>query len=278
MSLDIGECSYYTYAIGESKLGSKSSRQERQSEILDILAEQGSVDVANLAERFEVSEMTIRNDLNFLGRQGKLLRKHGGANINRPRHGERPLTEKQKQNFQQKYAICRKAATLLSSGMSVILDAGTTTEHIVGFLDEITQLTVITNGVNLLSSLIRHPAIQVYTVGGRVDANSHSILGEDAESGLRKYNAQIGFITADGVSLDHGVTNNSQEATSMSRILIGNSMRKVLLADSSKVGKIGAFPLCPWEQIDIWVTDNGVDAAFKSAVESMGVEVLTGVV
>ena len=250
------------------------SPQARQSMILDILQKEGSVDVAGLSLRFGVSEMSIRNDLNTLGSQGKLVRKHGGAESSPLVSTERPLTEKQKENYKQKNAICRTATTLLSNGMSVILDAGTTNEHIVKYLNDISQLTVITNGINVMTGFLERPDLQVYTVGGRVDPRSYSVLGESAVEGLRQYSAQMSFITADGVSLSHGVTNNSQEATNMSRVIIANSVNHVLLADSSKVGRIGAFPLCQWSDIDMWVTDNEVEEEIVAEVESLGVHVL----
>lgn len=258
----------------ERDVKAKLSPQERQSEILKVLAGKGTVDVSELAERFGVSEMSIRNDLNLLSDQGKLIRRYGGAESTQQVIGERPLTEKQKQNYHKKYLICKKAASLLTNGMSVMLDAGTTAEHIVDFLDNITQLTVITNGVNLINGLISRPDIQVYTVGGRVDPRSYSILGEDAEKSLSRYVAEIAFITADGISLVHGVTNNSQEASRISRQLIQNSVSKILLADSSKIEKVGVFPLCGWDQIETLVTDPGIHAEFKEAIESLGVEVL----
>lgn len=253
---------------------SRLSPKQRRSRILDFLFERGSVVVSELSEELEVSEMSIRNDLNYLHEQGKLIRRHGGAAVTAQQNDERPLSEKHLLNFRQKAAICRRAASLVSNNMPIVLDAGTTNEQLVRHLTNFSNLTVITNGINLIWSLLEHPSIQVYTVGGRVDSKSCSIVGENAENGFRTYKAQIGFLTADGISLDHGITNNSQEATNNSRVLIDISMKRVLLADSSKVQKLGAFHLCTWEQIDTWITDSDVDHDFVQQIERMGVNVL----
>lgn len=252
----------------------KLSPQDRQTTILELLSKNGSVEVSELSSLFAVSEMSIRNDLNLLDKQGKLIRNHGGAHIGPTQYNERPLSEKQKINFKQKIAICKKATTLISSNISMVLDAGTTSEHIIDNLEGFSNLTVITNGVNIVNNLLQHPEIQVFAVGGKLDAKSYSILGDNAVQDLKQYRAQIGFITADGLSLDHGITNNSQEATKISKTIIDISMNKILLADSTKFNKLGVFPLCNWETIDTWVTDSNIDPAIVAAVEKIGVKVL----
>ncbi len=252
----------------------KHFRTERHEEILRILADRGAVDVSELASIFGVSEISIRKDLNYLHDQGKLERKHGGAHSARTGVTERPLTEKQKLNLSQKRGICRAARELISNGDSIMLDAGTTAESIPSYLNGLDDLTVITNGINLIQRLMGFSFVRVYTVGGWVDAKSFSILGEQAEASLRQFNAQLSFITADGLSVDLGATNNSLQATNISKILIENSVKRVLLADSTKVTKTGVFSLCAWTDIDVWITDSGVDESFRSRIERVGVEVV----
>jgi DeoR/GlpR family transcriptional regulator of sugar metabolism len=253
---------------------SKLHKKERQKEILEILYEKGYVKVSELSKLFSISDMSIRNDLNDLNRQGKLQRKYGGANTLQISNRELPLTEKHKRNYQEKKMIGRAAAKLIADGDSIMLDAGTTTEHIVPYLHHFHDLTIITNAVNIINPLLRITTVNLYTVGGKVDSKSYSVIGEQAETGLIKYNAKIAFITADGLSFEIGFTNNSKEATNISKILLKNSHTKVMLADSSKIGKIGIFSLCDWEDIDIWVTDDRVPSDFKKQVEAKGVQVI----
>jgi DeoR family transcriptional regulator of aga operon len=252
----------------------KPSKKERQEKILELLNEKGYVEVTELSKLFSISEMSIRNDLNDLNRQGKLQRKYGGANTIQVHNRELPLTKKHNRNYEEKKMIGRAAAKLVTDGNSIMLDAGTTAEHIVPFLYNHHDLTIITNAINIINLLLQLPAVNLYTVEGKVDSKSYSIIGEQAETALKKYNAKIAFITVDGISLEKGFTNNSKEATNISRILLNNSHTKIMLADSSKIGKIGIFPLCDWEDIDIWVTDDKVPDDFMKQVEARGVQVI----
>ena len=113
---------------------SKLTKKERQEKTLEILNEKGFVEVSELSKLFSISEMSIRNDLNDLNRQGKLQRKYGGANTLQISNRELPLTEKHKRNYEEKKLIGRTAAKLIMEGYSIMLDAGTTAEHIVPFL------------------------------------------------------------------------------------------------------------------------------------------------
>ncbi len=247
---------------------------ERRNRILDILTEKGTVEVGDLARMFACSEMSIRNDLKELNGAGKLQRKHGGAEIARPANLEIPLSEREKSHFHEKELIGKLASKLVYPGDSIMIDAGTTTEKIAKHLENFSDLTVITNGINILSVLMRYPRISLYTIEGRVDHRSFSIVGQDAERTLSKYHARISFISVDGFTLDHGLMNDSFEATNISRIFLANSQRKVLLADSSKIGKVGVSLLGPADLIDTIITDSGISAGYRAALRERGIEVM----
>ncbi len=254
----------------------KLTKKERKAEILKKLGEQGSVEVTSLSQLFTVSEMSVRNDLNELADEGKLIRKHGGAYSisNSIQNREIPLTEKQKKNFKEKDLIGQAAASLLKAGDSIMLDAGTTTEHIALHLNKSGDLTVITNGVNIMNLLMHYPGVTTYTVGGKMDSKSFSIIGEMAEKDLKNYIAKISFISADGLTIENGLTNNSHEATNISRILISNSQQCVLVIDADKINETGIISLCPITDIDILLTDARAPESFLKEVENMGVKVL----
>ncbi|MBI9108859.1 MAG: DeoR/GlpR transcriptional regulator [Spirochaetales bacterium] len=254
----------------------KLTKRERKVEILNMLEEQGSVEVTVLSQLFSVSEMSVRNDLNELANEGKLLRKHGGAysKTSITQNNEIPLTEKQKKNFKEKDIIGQAAVSLIKDGDSIMLDAGTTTEHIAQHLNTTNDLTVITNGVNTMNLLLHYPGITTYTVGGKMDSKSFSIVGEMAEKDLKNYIAKISFISADGLTIAHGLTNNSHEATNISRILISNSQQCILVLDADKIDEPGIISLCPITDIDILLTDARAPESFIKQVEKMGVKVL----
>ena len=250
------------------------SKPERQKKILEILSEKGSAEVTDLARSFACSEMSIRNDLKELNDEGKLLRRHGGAQIAEPTNLELPLTIRQKSHYREKELIGKVASSLINNGDSVMIDAGTTTEKIAKHLEAFTDLTVITNGINILSILMRFPRIGLYTTEGRVDHRSFSIVGPEADRTLSKYYAQIAFVSIDGLTIDHGLMNDSFEATNISRILLENSQKRVLLADSSKIGKMSVCRLGPYTLVDTIITDSNIPPAYRSALERDGIEVM----
>jgi DeoR family transcriptional regulator of aga operon len=218
--------------------------------------------------------MSIRNDLRELNGEGKLQRKHGGAEIPHPASLEIPLSEREKSHYREKEWIGKAASTLVFNGDSIMIDAGTTTERIARHLEDFADLTVITNGINILSLLMRYPHINLYTIEGRVDHRSFSIVGQDAERTLSKYHARISFISVDGFTIDHGLMNDSFEATNISRILVENSQRRVLLVDSSKIGKVGMSLLGPATLVDTVITDSGIPEEYHSALRDLGLEVM----
>ena len=252
----------------------KFNKKDRHEKILEILAKNGEVEVNELTELFNMSDMSIRNDLNELDQQGKLMRRHGGAYVIESSKTEKPVTVKAKHNFYEKKIIGMEAAKLLHDGDSVMLDAGTTSEHIAPELSNYNYLTIITNGINIINKLLVYPNFNIYTVEGRIDSKSFSIIGEQAENTLKKYNAKIAFISADGLDVETGLTNNSHEATNIAKIILNNSQIKVLVADSSKFGKVGLFSLAIWEDIDILVTDYKIQTEIIESLEKRNIRVI----
>ena len=247
-------------------------KENRQNQILELLEKNGIVEVSELSRLFKTSEMTIRKDLNQLNDNGKLQRKYGGAKPYKSQ--EVPLTEKQKENFTQKAAIAKAAVSLIENGDSLLLDAGTTTEHMAEHLKQISRLVVISNGLNIITKIMMYENLNIYLPEGKVDSKACSIVGTHAEASLKKYNAKISFIGIDGITLEQGFMNNSHEATAISGIMLNNSQKKIVLADSSKFGKIGMISLCPLDGIDILITDSGIPEAYVKAFKSAGVEII----
>ena len=247
-------------------------KENRQEIILDLLEKNGMVEVTELSRHFKTSEMTIRKDLNHLNEIGKLQRKYGGAKLIKSK--ELPLTEKQKENFAQKEVIALAASSLIENGDSLLLDAGTTTEHIAGYLKKFSRLAVISNGLNIITKIMMYENITLYLPEGKVDSNACSIVGTHAEASLKKYNAKISFIGVDGITIEQGLMNNSHEANAISSIMLKNSQKRIVLADSSKFGKIGMISLCPLDGIDILITDSGIPEAFVKAFKSAGVQII----
>lgn len=254
-------------------------KAERQRQILEILESQSSVGVGELSSLFSVSEMSIRSDLNYLAEKGMLNRIYGGANSKRnfSIEMEAPLTEKRRKNKDKKEAIGREAAKLVEDGDSVMIEAGTTTNEVALFLLKKKQLTVITNGINIINAMISARTISLYTIGGQVNARSYSIVGSAAERDLEGYNATVCILGTDALDLDRGLMNNSSEAASIARVMLRRSNRRILVCDSSKIGHAALIQVCGIEGLDTIVTDSEAPERFVQSLRERGLQVIVAV-
>ncbi len=237
-----------------------------------MLNRDGIVSVMTLSQVFATSEITIRKDLNELDSMGKLHRTYGGAKIAASR--ELPLNERQTIKSVEKERIAIEAKKLISDNDSIFLDAGTSTEHLAAQLDSFSHLIVITNGLNTITKIMTNPNLTIQIPEGRVDSKACSIIGAQAEQSLRKYNARLAFIGVDGITKEQGLMNNSYEATSIAEIMLKQSQKKIVLADSSKFGAIGMISLCDFSCIDTIITDEGISTEYLDFFESNGIEVI----
>lgn len=248
-------------------------KTERREKILEILNKQGSVDVSELAKLFNLTEMSIRKDLNYLSNQGKLQRTYGGALSWTTSTLELSLREKQERNLLEKSLIGRKAASIIQDGDTIMLDSGTTTQQVAKNLTEHKNLTVITNGINIINTIAGIEGITLYTVGGQIGTKSYAIVGSEAEKALKKYFAKLCIIGVEGVDLEKGLTSNSQMDANITMILVERASKRILVTDSSKIGQVALIPVCPLENIDILVTDEGTPQSFIDEAQKRGVEV-----
>lgn len=247
-------------------------KSTRQDQILDLLKEKKTVKVVDLANQFNTSELTIRKDLHELCEKGKVYRTYGGAT--QVQTIEAPLQERRKKNEHIKRALATKALELLHEMDSIFIDCGTTTEQLANQLSVFSKLSVITGGLNIISALLPSDNITIYTPEGRVDHGALSIVGSQAETTLKKYNARLTFFGVDGITIEQGLLSNSYEATAITNIMLKNSQTGVLMTDSSKFGKIAPIHLCNFDCIDILITDSDIPDEYRKAFEAAGVKVV----
>jgi DeoR family transcriptional regulator of aga operon len=162
----------------------KQETASRRAKMLAQLEENGQLSVKKLSRSFNVSEVTIRNDLNYLEKNNFLIRSRGGALKNQRVGLDFKLNEKSKQHLPEKQAIGRRAAELIKEGDTIILDSGTTTMEIAKNLSNFDNLTVITNALNIAGYLSGYGNIKIIMLGGYLRANSLSLVGPMAESAL----------------------------------------------------------------------------------------------
>jgi DeoR/GlpR family transcriptional regulator of sugar metabolism len=234
------------------------SSEERQGEILLHIKEKGSASIGEIAERFGVSEMTVRRVLYKLGDAGLIIRTPGGAMVAPSGSIERTFLERSEKMAAAKDALGRTAAGLVREGETVVLDSGTTTRYIARHLAARRNLVVITTSLAVVEELAGSTGIQVRLTGGVYRRTSHDLCGSAVEESLESIYADRVFFGAAALSFLKGAMNYDQE---MPKALLRAGKQRVLVVDSSKVGIEAVYRLCPIESCDLVITDKGVNAA-----------------
>jgi len=240
---------------------------ERQEIIVQLIAEKGAVSVAELCERFGVSDMTIRRDLSLLEATSLLRRIHGGAVSARGRSYEPPVLTRVHEAPAAKRAIGRLAASLVHEGDSIALDIGTTTLEMARHLTRMRDITVLTNSLAIVNMLIDQPGIRLMLCGGIVRPGEHSLIGPVAEDTFSRFFVDKSFIGIGGVDLVAGLTEYNLEDAQVKRCMIQNSQRCILLSDSRKFGHKTFASVAPLAEVDEIVTDDRLDPAVRAELE-----------
>src|SRR5579872_2140845 len=235
--------------------------------------QEGRVLVADLSERFETSPVTIRKDLEILHTLGRLHRTHGGALPAQESALEDPtLREKEKLHRKEKLRIASVAAQRVKEGQVVILDSGTTTTVIARALRNFTNLTVITNALNIAADLAG-TAVEVILTGGTLRKNSFSLVGPLAEESLQKLNADILFLGVDGFDVHYGLSTPNLLEAKVNRIMIEVAKRTVLVCDSTKFGRRSLSSIAATSALREVITDRNIPKADLRALRNLGMEV-----
>lgn len=251
--------------------------QHRRTTIAQVVRDQGTARVVDLAERFQVSEVTIRNDLDLLEREGKLIRDRGGAIAAlamQPVTSLLQVEERAALNMEAKRRIASAAAQRVSPGETILMDAGTTVVHMGGSLKGIAPLTVVTNALNVALDLGATRDIEVILLGGSLNRNSSSTVGLLAGHNLSEMFVQKLFLGTQALDIEHGLTDSTLEIAQVKRAMIRSAREVILLADSSKWGKAGFIKVAPLTDVDTIITDAGIPAEFRTAIEGLGIELI----
>lgn len=243
---------------------------ERRSYALDQLDEKGHVSVNELSTELDVSDVTIRKDLQFLEDQNLVIRTHGGA-ISADRFAyDVPFEKKAQRQKEEKRRIGKKAAKIVKNQDTVILDSGTTTLQVIrGLKDrEVEDLTVSTNSVHIALETVGTPEINVLLLGGTVRSKSASVVGPYAEQMLRDHSFSKLFLAGDGLDIGHGLTTTDDQEAYLNQLMIESADQTIVVVDSSKFGRRGLCRICKIEAIDVLITDSIPDDVDQRLAES----------
>jgi DeoR family transcriptional regulator, fructose operon transcriptional repressor len=250
--------------------------EERQQAIAALIRETGRLAVADLADRFAVTQETARRDLAALESAGLLRRVHGGAVATAALSMiEAGVAEREGSRAPEKSTIAKAATALLPpAGGSVLLDAGTTTGRLAGLLPVDRDLFVVTNSVGIAHRLSGHGRLTVRLVGGRVRGVTQACVGDETVRALSDLRVDVAFLGTNAVSPAHGMTTPDPDEAAVKRAMVAAARQVVVLADSGKLGGEQLVRFARPEQVDTVVTDSGADPGLVAALGERGVEVV----
>jgi DeoR family transcriptional regulator of aga operon len=243
-------------------------KQERLSVILDRVAEHGSVEVSDLASALGVSGATVRRDLQALSSGRLLVRTHGGAvaRLIDAAGGPSHLAEKRR--------IGAAAAGLVDHGAVVGFTGGSTALEVARALAHRSDITFVTNAINIASELVGRPGLRLVVIGGIV-RSSFELVGPAAEAMLANYHFDIAFIGVDGLTPQEGCTTHDEMEAQTDLAFLRRARRSIVVADSSKVGKVTFARICTVTDVDDIVTDSGITDEQLRSLSSAGAQVTT---
>lgn len=236
--------------------------------MLALLFERGNVRTSELAAQFGVSEVTIRTDLEALESHGRIARVHGGATL-----PEAPIIgfdARVSQHVEAKQRIAAAAASLISNGMTIILDSGTTVFSLARQLPTVSDLVVLTPGINIALTLMDVSGVEVRLLGGKVVPRIAATVGSVRQQGLEGEIAHIAFFGAGGMDSDHDVVEGTFDIAESKRSLAAAARKRVLLADSSKWFGVDRHKVMNVSGFDIVITDDAMPASVQEAIRACG--------
>ncbi|MGH3661555.1 MAG: DeoR/GlpR family DNA-binding transcription regulator [Micromonosporaceae bacterium] len=257
-------------------------RYGRWNTLLEILAEDGRISVEDAAAKLRVSQATIRRDFDQLAQQQMINRTRGGAVANTVSY-DLPLRYKSARNVSEKQRVGQAAAGLVTPGMVVGINGGTTTTEVARALatrpdllrnTDGGALTIVTNALNIANELIVRPHVKVVVTGGVVRPQSYELIGPLATNILREVTLDIVFLGVDAVDVNLGAAAHHEGEAAINGLMAARSRRIVVLADSSKLDRHAFARICPTERIQTLITDTGASDSLVRRFASAGIDVI----
>jgi DeoR/GlpR family transcriptional regulator of sugar metabolism len=248
---------------------------ERRDLIARVVQEHGRARVAELADRLQVSAVTIRKDLEVLARQGRVLRAHGGAVVLNPTSTEGAFEIRERYQREEKDRIGALAAAAVIDGESIALDASTTALAIARHLRARggwVHLTVITNGLRIASELAGSSGITVAMPGGFVRWEAMSVVGPLGEGLFARVNIQRAFLGAAGFTIESGLSDATQEEADIKRLMARHAREVIGIIDHTKWGRAAFATFCATDDLSAIISDAAPGRQTLSELQERGVE------
>jgi DeoR/GlpR family transcriptional regulator of sugar metabolism len=251
---------------------------DRRRQIVRTVNESGKISVSEISDMFNVSDMTARRDLRTLDQEGLLRRVYGGAVSRLGRSYEPPFPARSEEFSKAKKLIGIAAASLVVDGDSLALDVGTTTLEVARGLRGLHNLTIITASLPIANEIVSlfslEDEIRLILTGGIVRPVELSMIGHLAQRTLSELHVDKAFIGVGGINAEHGLTEYNIDDTMVKRPLIRTAKRRIVVADSSKLGRTTFAKIVGIDQVDALVTDSGAPTGILDELRARDIEII----
>jgi DeoR/GlpR family transcriptional regulator of sugar metabolism len=247
-------------------------KKERQAYILHQVNLHNKVLSSSLSADINVSEDTIRRDLQELADEGKIIKVHGGALSHSFSQVHFPPNEVYSQN--QKKKIAQKAISLISNGMFILTSGGTTIVEMARSLPIQLKATFISGSIAAILEYMHHPNIDVIMIGDKISKSSKITVGTEAIAKIKQIRPDICFLGTNAIDLQHGVTDNDWEVVQLKRAMIESSQKVVCLSIAEKINTFQPIHICDVQKIDTLITELPADDPLLRPYAEAGIKVL----
>ena len=246
--------------------------EERRNRLLELVRERGFASLPELASRLDVSESTIRRDLDYLEETGAAKRTHGGVFYTGARPGLPHFEERQPAQWEKKKIIAREAAALIEDGDTVLLDGGSTTYEVAQLLVG-RPLQVVTNSLPVANLFASSANTDLVLVGGYVYPRTGVSLGPYANEMLSRISVRRTVLSVAGIT-ERGYFNSNLLLVETERVMMEAADEVIVVADSTKFGRQSLALLSELGEVDALVVDDGIEPAWQEKVEQAGVKLI----
>jgi DeoR/GlpR family transcriptional regulator of sugar metabolism len=246
---------------------------ERRKKIMNLIQENKSVLVPELSRQFQVTEETIRRDLERMEKEGLLKRTHGGAVLSEVTGVEIPFNIREVTNIEGKTLIGQKIADYIEDGDTVILDSSSTALQVAKMLKNKKRLTVITNSEKVILELGNARQITLISTGGVLRQGSLSYTGTWAEKLFDNYNADKAVISCKGISIDKGITDSNEMEAQIKKAMFKSAAKVYIGVDHTKFDRVSFVKMLSIDDVDLIFTDRQLDLKWHEFLKEKNIEV-----
>ena len=229
-------------------------RTDRLRDLEEYMQQKRSATIPELCEHFNVSLNTIRRDIKELVKNGSVSKVYGGILWNQEDNIV-PFTARSTVAVDEKRHIGSLAASLVEDGETIYIDSGTTAVHLLPFISQRKNVTVVSNSLIVFNEIQKYPDLSLLTAGGIFNQKTKSFVGLTAVTGLNDIRIRKAFMSASGFSIEAGATNNSLHEAEIKRAVINRAQKVVLMVDHTKLDRAAAICFCDLEQLACFITD-----------------------